>query len=354
MASKSRSASHPLAVLQSLKESTLALLNAIKEAPYKYGFFQAVRRLECAYSDKPLIGQSLRPKDDPVRFQQPPSLAFAPSTLSQFSLGEKGRPPKLSINFFGLFGPQGPLPLHLTEYAYDRALNSSDTTFAGFADMFHHRMISLYYRAWANTQPTVSYDRPQADRFSAYVGSIMGFGLTSLRNREELPDRVKLFYAGLLASQTRNASNLQAMISSFFQVNARIEQFVGQWMELPKECRMLLGITRETCTLGVNAAVGNKAWESQQKFRIVLGPLSKEEYLRMLPGGESIKRLQTLVRAYVGDEFDWDMQLIMKKESMPMFRLGINGDLGWTTRVWSRTIERDVDRLIIHPGKIRK
>lgn len=353
MASKNRSTSHPLAILQSLKESTLALLNSIKEAPYRYGFFQAVRRVECAYPDKPLIGQSLRPKDDPVRFLQPPSLSFAPATLSEFTLGEKGRPPKMGINFLGLFGPQGPLPLHLTEYAYDRKLNSGDKTFAAFADIFHHRMISLYYRAWANTQPTVSYDRPQADLFSVYVSSLIGIGVPSLRNRDELHDRVKLYYAGLLSAQTKNATNLQYMLSSFFDMDVKIEQFIGQWMDLPKECRLLLGSDRETGCLGVNAALGSKAWESQQKFRIVLGPLSKKDYLRMLPGGASLKRMQTMVRNYAGEEFDWDVQLIMKKEAMPAFRLGVKGNLGWTSRVWSKTIDRDVDRLIINPNQMR-
>jgi type VI secretion system protein ImpH len=350
MAGQNRTSSHPLAVLQSLQKSVLALLNAIKSNPFAYGFYQAVRRLECAYKEKPKVGQSLRPKDDPIRFGQPPSLAFPSSNLAYFKLGEKGLPPRMGVNFFGVYGPHGPLPLHLTEYAYSRIVNHNDPTFSAFTDVFHHRMLCLFYRAWANAQPTVSYDRPDSDSFAKYVGSLFGIGMPAFRNQDSLQDRIKLYYSGILAAQTKNAAGLRALISDFLNMNTDIEQFVGHWIALPKECRLLLGITRETCTLGANSALGGKAWECQQNFRIVLGPLSREQYLKMLPGGESMRRLKDIVRNYVGDELAWDVKLVMKKEHMPSLKLGITGKLGWTSRIWSKTIEKDVDALIINPS----
>ncbi len=354
MAGQNRASSNSLAVLQSLRTSVLALLNAIKSNPYAYGFYQAVRRLECAYKEKPRIGQSLRPKDDPIRFAQPPSLSFASSNLAYFRLGEKGLPPRMGVNFFGVYGPHGPLPLHLTEYAHSRIVNNNDRTFSAFTDVFHHRMIALFYRAWANSQPTASYDRPESDQFAKYVGSLFGVGLPAFRNQDFWQDRAKFYYSGLLAAQTKNAEGLRAIISDFFNMRTGIEQFVGHWIDLPRECRLQLGITRETCTLGVNAALGSKAWECQQNFRIVLGPLSREQYLRMLPGGESMRRLRDIVRNYVGDELAWDVKLIMKKEHMPSLKLGTNGKLGWTSRLRSRTIEKDVDALIINPSMRRE
>lgn len=350
MAGQNRSASPPLAVLHSIQNGVLALLNAIKANPYAYGFYQAVRRLECAFKDKPRVGQSLRPKDDAIRLAQPPSLAFATSNLAYFKLGEKGLPPKLGVNFFGVFGPNGPLPLHITEYAHSRIVNHNDPTFSAFTDVFHHRMLSLFYRAWANAQPTVSYDRPETDQYAKYIGSLFGIGMPAFRNQDSLQDRTKLYYVGLLASQTKNSEGLCAMISDYFNMNTHIEQFVGHWIELPRECRLLLGITRETCTLGQSAAIGAKAWECQQNFRIVLGPLDREQYLAMLPGGESLRRLKDIVRNYVGDELAWDIKLVMQKEYMPSLKLGITGDLGWTSRLWSKTIEKDVGALIINPA----
>ena len=76
------------------------------------------------------------------------------------------------------------MPTHLTEYVRDRARNAGDPTFARFLDVFHHRMASLFYRAWAVAQPVVSLDRDNGDRFSAYVGTTFGLGEPALRKRD--------------------------------------------------------------------------------------------------------------------------------------------------------------------------
>ena len=149
--------------------SAVEMVRALEDEPHRYGFFQALRVLECAHPDRPRVGESTRPTEDAIRLAQEPSLAFAPATLASFQAGQKGFPPRLSVLFFGLFGPNGPLPLHLTEYARDRLRNEHDPTFSRFADIFHHRMLSLFYRAWAVAQPTVNFDRPQSDRFHLVV-----------------------------------------------------------------------------------------------------------------------------------------------------------------------------------------
>jgi len=160
----------------------------LESEPYAFDFFQALRRLECLNPESPRLGESASPKDDPIRLGQEPSLAFAPSTLAALQPGRGNRPPRLLVHFMGLFGPNGPLPLHLTEYARDRIRNSDDPTFARFLDLFHHRMLSLFYRAWAVAQPTVQMDRPATDRFAGYVGSLIGTGHPDLQDRDAFPD----------------------------------------------------------------------------------------------------------------------------------------------------------------------
>src|SRR5579871_1504397 len=124
---------------------TLAFFSALAAAPYRYDFYQTLRRIECLYNDRPRWGQALRPADEPVRFGQEPDMAFAPAALASFELRENGRPPRLQVHLFGLLGPNGPLPLHLTEYARERRLHSNDPTFSRFLDLFHHRMTTLLY-----------------------------------------------------------------------------------------------------------------------------------------------------------------------------------------------------------------
>ena len=129
---------------------TLDLVRELERDPYRFSFFQALRRLEAENRDRPRLGESTRAAEDPIRLGQKPSMAFASSPLAAFERGKEGRADRLDVLFFGLFGPNGPLPNHLTEYAHDRIRNAKDTTFSRFADLFHHRMLSLFYRAWAN------------------------------------------------------------------------------------------------------------------------------------------------------------------------------------------------------------
>src|SRR5262245_46212450 len=218
----------------------VAFYAALAARPYEFDFYQALRRLEALFPDRPRLGRSVRLADDPVRLTQEPSLAFAPATLAAFRPAKEGAKPRMSVAFGGLFGPQGPLPLHLTEYARDRIINSADPTFARFLDVFHHRMLSLVYRAWADAQPTVQFDRPQSDRFIAYVGSLGGVGAEAFQNRDAMPDLAKHYFAGRLACHTRHAEGLQAMLSEFFRLPIRLVEFVGRWLPLPADCRCVL------------------------------------------------------------------------------------------------------------------
>jgi type VI secretion system protein ImpH len=323
----------------------VALFEALRRAPYAFHFFQVLRRLECLYRDRPRLGKSIRLADDPVRLAQEPSLAFAPATLAAFKPGGDGQPPRLSEYFFGLFGPNGPLPTHLTEYVRDRVRNHGDHTFARFADIFHHRMLCLFYRAWADAQPTVSFDRPENDRFQVYVGAPFGLGMPSLWNRDAVPDLAKFHYAGRLVCQTRNAEGLRAILADFFKLPVTIQTFVGHWLPLSEASRCRLGETPTTGLLGMTAVIGERVWDCQYKFRIVMGPMGLEEFQRLLPGGESLRRLVAWVRNYVGHELLWDFNPILKREEVPPLVLGAGTRLGWTTWLTSRPLERVADDL---------
>ena len=327
----------------------LELYQSFAAAPHAYDFFQALRRIEAANPERPRFGESTRPAEDPVRLGQIPSVIFAPATIAAFSMAGEERAARLSTYFFGMFGPSGALPIHLTEYARDRARNSSDPTFARFVDVFHHRMLSLFYRAWAASQPTVSHDRPERDRFGAYVGSLFGLGLDELGRRDAMPDLAKLHFAGRLANKTRNAEGLRAIIADFFKLPVEIAQFVPEWVSLPAHSLCMLGEAPETGTLGSTATAGARIRVFHHKFRILFGPLDFADYTRLLPGGDSLKRLVPIIRNYVGDEFSWDVNLVLQRDEVPQLRLGAAGLLGWTSWLGTRRSERDADDLLLTP-----
>ncbi|WP_207791979.1 type VI secretion system baseplate subunit TssG [Siccirubricoccus phaeus] len=323
---------------------------ALAAGPWRFGFYQAMRRLESVHRDRPRFGRSNRPMQDAVRLGQDPSVTFAPSTLAAFELGDEDHAARLIVHFLGLFGPNGPLPLHLTEYARDRQRNAKDETFRRFADIFHHRALSLFYRAWAEAQPTVSFDRPEDDHYGRFVASLIGIGMPGLRQRDAMPDLAKQHYAGHLVARTRHAEGLAAILSDFFRMPARIDTFVGDWLVLPEDGLTRLGGGATVAALGQSAAIGRRVWTRQHKFRIVFGPLSLQDYTRMLPGGASFRRLVPIVRNYVGDTLAFDVNLILRRAEVPRIQLGRQGQLGWTTWLTPRRGLTDAGDLFLQAG----
>ena len=323
------------------------LARRLAAEPYRYGFNALLRLIECLYPDRPRLGESQKPVEDPIRIGQAPAAPFDPASLTEFKPATQERPHHLAVRCFGSWGPNGPLPLHLTEYAQKRMDQHNDPTLVRFLDIFHHRMLSLFYRAWANNEPTVSFDRPQADRFSGYVGAFAGIGMASLRRRDEIADLSKLHYSGRLSAQTKSAEGLQDILNDYFQMPVRILSFVGEWLTIPYRHVCRLGRDSSNGTLGRTTVLGLRVWGCQHKFRIIVGPLGMDAFESFLPAGNRIKRLVAMVRNYIGDELAWDLQLVMLRDEVPAVRLSGRCRLGWTTWLGERKTADHADDLIL-------
>lgn len=321
----------------------LAFFAALAEAPYRYDFYQTLRRLECLYDAKPRWGEALRPVDEPVRLGQDPDVAFAPAPLASFEAGA-GKPPRLQVRLFGLCGPNGPLPIHVTEYARERLRLAGDATLSRFLDIFHHRFLALFYRAWAQAQPHVNRDRPNADRFTVYLGAFFGMAPKTFRERDALPDQARFFHVGALIRQVRNTEGLQHILQHFFRLPVEIEEFVGHWLVLGAAERTYLA---KGAALGAGAVIGGQVWDRQHKFRIHLGPLTLAQYESFLPGGMPLRKLVDWVRTYLCFELDWDVRLLLKQNEVPPLTLGGSQRLGWTTWLGRRRRDTPADDLCL-------
>jgi type VI secretion system protein ImpH len=318
--------------------------------PQTYHLFQALRIIEAQHRERPRFGQSRRSAQDPVRLGQEAELAFPTSTIAEFGPDRQGQM-RLSNRSFGLFGPQGPLPLHMTEYARNRRRNERDTTLIAFADMLTHRLLGLFYRTWAAGQPAPSFDRPEQDGFERKVAALSGYNARGLYDRDAMPDMAKRHFAGHLASGTKTAEGLVSILSAFFAAPVHLQQFVGSWLDLEPDDRWQLG---KPAGLGRATSIGTRVWSRAAKFRILVGPLSLADYKRLLPGQGSLERLEAIVRNHVGDALDWDVNLILRAADVPRVALGgAHAALGHTTWVGLRREGgRDADDLYLSPPHV--
>jgi type VI secretion system protein ImpH len=320
-----------------------ALERALRNEPTAFSFFQAVRLLERLRPDKTPVGGYGDPGEEVVRFSVTPSLAFPPSEIAALEEPPEG-PMRMRVNFMGLIGPQGVLPYQYTMLAAERK-RARDEGYAAFLDIFNHRIVSLFYRAWAKHHFAVGYERGE-DRMRAHLLDLVGAGLETAQRHLPISEEALMRYAGLFTGQARGAVALQQLIEDFFGVPAEIEQFVGDWYPLPRQDHCTLGEDLDVVTqLGAGAVVGDEVWDQQTRVRIRLGPLNATQLDDFLPTGSAYAALRALTRFFSHDQYEFELQLVLARDDVPGFVLG--GDearpqpLGWST--WIRTREFAAD-----------
>ena len=307
-------------------------LQQLGERPYAHGFYPVLRRFEAAHPQLPRLGEAKRPADEPLRVAQPADLSYAPAPVQALQHSAAGTP-RLQQRIFGLLGPNGPLPIHLTELTRDRVQHHADPTLQRFLDALTQRFALLFYRAWAQGQPVLGLDRPGDDPFARRLAALAGLGEQGLMERDAAGALARLHFMGRLSRQVRDADGLSAWFRIEFDVPLRIEECCGHWLPLDRAERTRLGARAHNQGVGQGAVAGSSAWDVQHKFRIVIGPLTLAQYHEFLPGGQALERLQAMVRQWQGLELDWDLQLILAAAEVPALRLhsGSRTQLGRTS-----------------------
>ncbi len=353
--------------------------------PQGFNFFQAVRLLEQAEPERALVGRGGPLPREAVRFRVFSSLDYPASSIYDLQGPTEALPvPVLTIWFLGLTGFCGVLPLHYTEMLLrqEREPSRNKDRFAlrDWFDLFNHRLISLFYRAWEKYRFYISFERGRdRDAFTRSLFSLIGLGETPLRNRlrvavreldEEgerreralvrIEDLGLLHYSGYLAHRPRNAVSLEALLQDFFQLPVKVLQFQGQWLLLEPSNQSRLGTANSE--LGTNMVAGERVWDVQNKIRIRLGPLTYQEFNQFLPDREPVARrkalflLSHLVRLYVGIEFDFDVQLVLRKEDVPACQLadgeGGGPQLGRNTWVTAQEFTHDAEDAVFDGAEV--
>ena len=305
----------------------MTFLRNLEAEPWRFDYFTVLRHLERTSVDRPRIGDSATRRDEFIQLGQDPFMEFPASNLARVVQSDN-KLLQVFVKYLGLLGPQGPLPLATTEEAYHYVL-AQDDAFPRFLDVFNHRFIQLFFRAWADSRPIVQHDRPDADRFVAYIGSAIGVGSKPYQNLDSVPDAAKLGFAGLLGSQARCASRLAGAVCGLFNVKAEVEEFIGTRLALEATEWTLVG--QRLSRLGEDVLLGRNVFSVQDKIRMRIFTKSLAQYIRFLPTGDLCEPLADLVFFYNGEQLDWDVELAIPAGAAEPVRLGTFGQLGWTS-----------------------
>lgn len=284
--------------------------SAYARAPWRQSLFALLRRVD-ARSDAPAaLGRTLRPAEEPVRLCQPALLTFAAGELAAITPPAQGLPAQISLRNFGLLGPNGPLPLAFTEYAWQRQHQHNDPCLTAFINLLQHRLMTLFYRAWANGQPCCSADRGDDRRFEQFIASLAG---TRWAHRGQR-DRAVCYLAGHLSRHPRSADGLCQLLEYLLQrpVTLLANQF--HWLPIAHDQRLYLGGPARSDSVGGFGCLGNAMADRQTSFTLRIGPLPWADYRQFLPPaagnppGEVLGLLMQWVRGYAGPEYRWSLE----------------------------------------------
>ncbi len=326
-----------------------ALEERLRRKPSAFGFFQAVRLLERLRPRRAPVGGFGDPADEGVRFKTPVTLGFPTSEVRELDLPEDEKQRAgMVVDFMGLTGPSGVLPHAYTLLLWERE-RARDGALHEFLDLFHHRIVSLFYRAWRKQRFSLATERGADDPLATHLLDIAGVGLERVRARLTVPEEGVAFYAGLLSLQPPGAVALEQLLGDYFGVPVAVEQFTGAWS--PLLARDVTVVSDEengpSSRLGGGAVVGDEVWDPQGAIRVRLGPLTREQFDGFLPGGRAHDMLRSLTRMVTREQVAVEAQLVLGRGNVPPIVLGCAPEeerqLGWTTWIRSTAFAHDAD-----------
>jgi len=325
------------------------LIRQLLEQPQRFEFFQAVRLLENAAAHERETGEPARA----LRYRGNYALHFNGADIEAVEAApkqESGPAWTMRVNLLSLTGSTGVLPHHYSEQLLQR-LRARDETLRDFFDLFNDRTIELLFRAWRKYRLPMVYENHRLrrargnDPITQALSALVGVGTPQLGERLALDTEGLIGFGGVFARLIKSAVGLENILRHYLQLDVKVEQFQGQWLELPVDLRSRLpdsGLGGMNNQLGVNAMVGAHCWQLQSKFRVRIRHLTYVQLMELAPGSARLHNLKTLTQLVAGTELDFDIVLETAREDLPPLQLcdqGAGGDsdppyqplLGWNT-----------------------
>lgn len=303
-----------------------ALLPVLLDDATRMNFFRFCELIELAAPDKPPLGTTDSPSTEPVRFRSRARIGFPSREIDavEYEPDDPSAPPAVRTTFLGLYGVDARMP----SYFVDEIAQNRDGAepMSGFLDLFHHRVVTQYYRVWRKYRYPAGFRRGGTDEISRYLLSFAGLGIGAPEIALAVGPRKLLSMLGLAGQKTRTAEGLRGVLQHAVpDARISVEEFYPVWVRADGYTPGALG---EGCLLG------RGFYDRANAVRVVITPQTHESVLGLMPGRTNHRELMALLRFYLGYEAKAHLEMHVSVELMPAQQL--NSDqvrLGYTTQL---------------------
>lgn len=330
------------------RKSVSTVETTLLKEPYRFEFHQAIKLLEYMNPSAVPLGETVNPGEEVVSLKSRIVLETLSSDLySLLPAPSPAAPAILTVNFMGIAGAQGPLPLPYTEMIIQR-LRNGDKSLAEFLDIFNHRLMAILHRLRKQYLVSLNTLTPEKTEIAVGLKAFLGLGSPSLQDRLPLPDRSLLSYAGLYGCHPHSAHGLLQILKGYFKVPLSIEPCVGQWRPLSKSQVTHIGQKGQWQLLGNGAVLGKRAWDQENNFVLHINPLPATDLDSFLPHGKKFPQLEAITRLYAAPPQAFELRY--RVCSPPSTRLGQKSYLGWRSWLGRDLLSGDDVRLTTTPS----
>lgn len=336
------------------RRTQAGLIDRLIAQPFRFHFFQAVRLIELwLRRDAAPHGKKL---EAVLRYKNSVALGFPPSQIEALAVDadtmatstpagaplapsiEQLRHIRVTPAFMGYLGVNGVLPYDYT--ATVAAQIAFDKNHAGraFFDTFSHRMMVLFYRAWAACHIESGADADGRDRFLEAQLALAGrprrpqseaAGLAST----VIPAEVVAHYAALIRHRPVQTDVIAGVLADFFRVPFRCEPLVGCWVNIGQDNTTVLGVQNNL--LGFGNMLGERYWRRDALVRLWVGPLSHVDFDRFLADGSAGAALRDMLALFALPAVAFEVRPILRAAEVRPAALDDRTRLGCASLVLS-------------------
>ena len=333
-----------------LGASTSSVLERLLAAPGQFDFVQAVDLLQqlarrAGAGGAAALGRGSDTRKEALALTATFELSFRSQPIERIALGADGAF-TLVANFFGLAGPDGPLPEAYVELIRSQLLDH-DSGALDFLSLFQHRLLSLAYRAEHEFRVAAPFSEPGTGALAPALLALLG------RQADEADAacrQVLLSNLPACAQQRHSLRGFLTLLDKQFGVHAAGQEWAGRWIALPEQLQTVLGAGGRNDRLGDGAVLGQRAWDEGGAVRIDLGQIGQALYLALLPGGVRHGELCLLCAWYLGPNLACYLRMALLPDEVPAPALGPAALLGHTSWLAPAPAECGIELLVNDHG----